>query len=73
MQFFIEGRPIFFIGFSDSPYFMMKVYKKLFLFPRVQVQLKGEFVNFFIGLSDVPEYDIICTEIEKLIDRFQRY
>ena len=31
-------------------------------------KLKGEFANFFIGLSDAPKYDIIWTENENLIE-----
>jgi len=34
----------------------------------MNILLKGEFPNFFIGLTDVPRYDIIWTEIGDLID-----
>ena len=32
--------------------------------------LKGEFANFFTGLSDVPNYDIILTEYGEVIGSF---
>ena len=34
------------------------------------IVLKGEFANFFIGLSDASKYDIVWTENENLINRF---
>ena len=33
-------------------------------------QIKRSVRQFFIGLSDAPKYDIICSETENLIDRF---